>query len=98
MQLLCNIHSSMLGYVFVVDTPYYAQADGTGAFTIKGVPPGDYELEIWHEAAVEADDRARLPSAPTACAAWSSASAATSTRRQFLPDKSGKPRQSHLGY
>ena len=31
--------------------PYYAQADGAGAFTIKGVPPGDYELFVWHEAA-----------------------------------------------
>src|SRR5438874_6551279 len=25
-QLLCNIHSSMIGYLVVVDTPYYAQA------------------------------------------------------------------------
>src|SRR5207248_5831105 len=31
-QLLCNIHSSMIGYVVVVDTPYFAQADATGAF------------------------------------------------------------------
>src|SRR5258708_2735331 len=30
-QLLCNIHSSMIGYVDVVDSPYYAQADGAGA-------------------------------------------------------------------
>ena len=49
-QLLCNIHSSMIGYVYVVDSPYYAQADGAGAFTIKGVPPGDYDVEVWHEA------------------------------------------------
>ena len=50
-QVLCNIHSSMLGVIVVVDTPYYAQADGSGAFTIKGVPPGDYQLTVWHEAA-----------------------------------------------
>ena len=30
-QILCNIHSSMLGVIVVVDTPYYAQADGAGA-------------------------------------------------------------------
>jgi plastocyanin len=34
-QLLCNIHSSMIAYVYVVDSPYYTQADGAGAFTIK---------------------------------------------------------------
>ena len=39
-QILCNIHASMLGYVVVVDTPWYGQADSSGAFTIRGVPPG----------------------------------------------------------
>src|SRR3954470_16700151 len=49
-QILCNIHSSMLGVVVVVDTPYYAQSEESGAFSIKGVPPGEYELNVWHEA------------------------------------------------
>src|SRR5580692_4617953 len=52
-QLLCNIHASMLGFVVVVDTPYYAQAEASGAFNIKGVPPGEYEVSVWHEAAVK---------------------------------------------
>src|SRR5216683_1495183 len=48
-QLLCNIHSAMIGYLVVVDTPYFAQADGSGAFSIRGVPPGEYDVEAWHE-------------------------------------------------
>src|SRR3954470_6189504 len=48
-QILCNIHSSMLGAIVVVDTPYYAQSEESGAFSIKGVPPGEYELNVWHE-------------------------------------------------
>ncbi|HEY5088607.1 MAG TPA: hypothetical protein VIK30_01490 [Polyangia bacterium] len=96
-QLLCNIHASMLGFVYVVDSPYYAQADGAGAFTIKGVPPGDYQIEVWHENA----------SQPTVqhLAVGSGGARGVSLRiggdkrpPQFLPDKSGKPRQSHLGY
>ncbi len=96
-QLLCNIHASMFGFVFVVDTPYYAQAEASGAFNIKGVPPGEYELQVWHEAAAK----------PTvehvtvgAGGVHGLALRVGGDKRapQFLPDKSGKPRQSHLGY
>ena len=41
----------MNGYVFVVDSPLYAKAQASGAFTIHGVTPGRYELAAWHEAA-----------------------------------------------
>ena len=81
-QLLCNIHSSMIGYVYVVDSPYYAQADGSGAFTIKGVPPGEYDVEVWHEGVVEDDEGSASPWAPRACAASSCAWAATAGRRR----------------
>ena len=48
-QVLCNIHSSMMGYVVVVDSPWYTQADVSGTFVIRGVPAGAYDLEAWHE-------------------------------------------------
>ena len=38
-QLLCNIHSSMLGFVVVVDTPYYAQADGAARSRSRACRP-----------------------------------------------------------
>jgi hypothetical protein len=48
-ELLCNIHASMRGYIVVVETPWYAVADAAGAFHIPAIPPGEYEAEVWHE-------------------------------------------------
>jgi hypothetical protein len=51
MKLQCDAgHTWMSGYVYVFDHPYYAVTDEKGAFTIKDVPPGDYTVELWHEA------------------------------------------------
>jgi plastocyanin len=96
-QLLCNIHSSMIGYVYVVDSPYYAQADGAGAFTIKGVPPGDYDVEVWHEASSK-NTRQRLTVGPEGVRNLALRVGGDRRPPAFVPDKSGKPRQSHLGY
>jgi plastocyanin len=96
-QVLCNIHSSMLGVVVVVDTPYYAQADSAGAFTIKGVPPGEYELKVWHEAASKTVEQ-RLNVGAGGVRGLALQVGADKRAPQFVPDKSGKPRQSHLGY
>ena len=36
----CNIHDRMVGWIVVVDTPYYAQAaEGAAQVQINGVPP-----------------------------------------------------------
>src|SRR5262249_45365972 len=48
-ELLCNIHAQMMGYLYVVDSAYYAQPRPGGAFVIRNVPPGRYELDAWHE-------------------------------------------------
>jgi plastocyanin len=96
-QLLCNIHSSMLGYVYVVDSPYYAQADQAGAFTIKGVPPGEYDLEVWHEASSK-NTRQRITVGDDGVRGLALRIGGDRRAPAFVPDKSGKPRQSHLGY
>ena len=46
-QLLCNMHTDMVGYVVVVPTPYFALTDNDGVFTIKNVPAGTYTLKSW---------------------------------------------------
>ncbi len=46
-QLLCNMHSDMMGYIVVVPTPYFALTGSDGTFTIKDVPPGTYTLKTW---------------------------------------------------
>jgi plastocyanin len=46
---LCRVHTEMEAYVVVLDTPYFATTDKTGAFAIKDVPPGKYTLVAWSE-------------------------------------------------
>lgn len=43
----CNIHDSMLGYVHVVDTPYFGVTNASGKVEIDA-PPGDQRLRVWH--------------------------------------------------
>lgn len=45
---LCSIHPEMLGYVFVGQNPYSAPVDAAGRYTIKGVPAGTYQLDVWN--------------------------------------------------
>ncbi|MEO8016939.1 MAG: methylamine utilization protein [Pseudomonadota bacterium] len=40
----CNIHDTMVAWVFVVDTPWFGKTDADGASTIKGIPPGEYRI------------------------------------------------------
>ena len=51
--LLCNVHSDMSAYIYVVDTPYYAVSDSQGNFQIRNVPSGAYTLHAWHESGSE---------------------------------------------
>jgi len=45
----CDVHGWMAAWVGVVAHPFFAVTDETGAFSLKGLPPGDYTLEAWHE-------------------------------------------------
>ena len=45
----CNVHPWMKAYIGVVANPFYAVTDDKGAFSIKGLPPGDYTIEAWQE-------------------------------------------------
>ncbi len=44
----CNIHDWMIGYVVVVDTPYFGKTDAQGRLVLDA-PPGKYRLQAWHE-------------------------------------------------
>ena len=48
-QMKCNVHPWMRSFVGVVDHPFFAVTGGDGTFTIKGLPPGTYTIETWHE-------------------------------------------------
>lgn len=43
----CNIHDWMNGYIYVVDTPYFITTGHDGKAILE-VPPGDYDVRVWH--------------------------------------------------
>ena len=47
--LRCFMHPWMLGYVHVLDHPFYAVTGKDGSFEIKGLPAGEYEISVLHE-------------------------------------------------
>ena len=48
-QMRCDVHFWMKGYVHVLANPYFAITGDDGSFTIKDLPAGTYTLELWHE-------------------------------------------------
>jgi hypothetical protein len=49
LQIKCDVHSWMIGYVGVVRHGYFAVTDADGGFRIPGVPAGKYTVRAWHE-------------------------------------------------
>jgi plastocyanin len=45
----CNVHTWMDAYTGVLSHPYFAVTASGGAFELKGLPPGTYTVEAWHE-------------------------------------------------
>jgi plastocyanin len=46
----CDVHRWMNAYVGVLDHPFHAVTQADGSFSLKGLPPGTYTVEAWHEA------------------------------------------------
>ena len=51
--IFCNIHPEMSAVVLALSTPLYAIADSSGAFHLREVAYGDYELHVWIEGVPE---------------------------------------------
>ena len=57
-RVFCNIHASMSAVIVVLETPYFAVSKRNGTFSIPDVPPGNYEMRVFHERATDAALRA----------------------------------------
>ena len=53
-RVFCNIHSSMSAVIVVTGSAYFAISKRDGTFEISNVPPGPYNLTVFHERASEA--------------------------------------------
>jgi len=49
LHVKCDVHRWMTTYVGIVNHPYFAVSDESGAFTIAGVPAGTHAIQVWHE-------------------------------------------------
>lgn len=44
----CNVHDWMLGFIRVVDSPWFAQTDARGRASLTFQPAAGQTLELWH--------------------------------------------------
>jgi hypothetical protein len=44
----CNIHDWMIGYIYVVETPYFERTSASGRVRLTGLPAGRYTVRLWH--------------------------------------------------
>src|SRR5262245_43641444 len=47
-KVYCDIHSEMEAFVLVLPHRAFAQPGPDGAFELPDLPPGRYELRVWH--------------------------------------------------
>lgn len=46
--IFCNIHAQMSAVIITVNTPYYGISDARGEISIAHVPPGRYDVQVFH--------------------------------------------------
>jgi plastocyanin len=49
-RVFCNIHPAMSAIILVVNTTYFTETARDGSYSLE-LPPGDYELNLFHERA-----------------------------------------------
>ncbi|HWF44427.1 MAG TPA: carboxypeptidase regulatory-like domain-containing protein [Candidatus Kapabacteria bacterium] len=54
-SIKCDVHGWMNSYVGVLPHPFFAVSDTSGHYEIRGIPPGNYTLELWHESSKGAE-------------------------------------------
>ena len=48
-EVQCNVHPWMSAWLHVVGHPFFQLTGKDGAYKLEGLPPGEYEIQAWHE-------------------------------------------------
>ena len=86
----CDVHGWMNAYVGVVEHPYFAVTDKDGKFSLKGLPPGTYTIEAWHEKLGTQTAKVTLGAKETKDANFSFKAAAAATDEHGRPGGPGR--------
>jgi plastocyanin len=65
-RVQCDVHPWMSAWIGVTDHPFGAVTGDDGAFSLEGLPAGDYILEAWHETLGRQERRVTLADGATA--------------------------------
>jgi plastocyanin len=50
-QVYCHLHPDMNAAILVVPNAWYVRPNESGVFSFSGIPPGSYQLVVWHKSA-----------------------------------------------
>ncbi len=70
-KVTCDAHGWMHAWWVATDTPYFAVTDAKGNYSIAGVPPGDYQVEVWQEKLGTEDQKVDVKDGATATSDFS---------------------------
>ena len=70
-KVTCDAHGWMHAWWVATDTPYFAVTDDKGNYSIAGVPPGDYQVEVWQEKLGTEDQKVDVKDGATATSNFS---------------------------
>jgi len=69
-KVQCDVHNWMSGWWISEEHPYVAVTDASGGFKITDIPPGDYEVEIWHEKLGKQTQKVSIKAKEDTAVAW----------------------------
>jgi plastocyanin len=90
----CNIHDNMINYLFVSDAPWIAQTGADGIAKLDDVPPGNYQLHLWHPQLHPGSPEIVMPVAVDA----KTLSSKTEIAVTLLPDPRQRMDHEHMRY
>ena len=93
----CNIHDSMIGFVFVTDSPWFGKTSEDGELRLHGLRAGPYRVTIWHPR-IRDDESKLVAEIEVGEAGGGAAVGAFELGRKLQPPPSGNPTQTWSGY